>query len=68
MIYLTGDWIVTLQEFMIMAVNPPYAEGGYIKHIGLLDLLAVWFMQIWLDRFSTCATSVDIYGAQAIIS
>lgn len=56
--WLNYDWIVTLQEFTIIAVNPLCAKDRYIKHIGLLDLSAVWFMQILLNRFQLAGFSL----------
>lgn len=50
---LKKDWIVTCQELTMIAVNPLCARDGCIKPIGFLDLLAVWFMQILVDRFPT---------------
>lgn len=72
---LTGNWIVTLQKFMILAVNPLQAEDRNVKHNSLQDLLGVWFMQILLNRFLPLwivslynLGSADIYNAKAITS
>lgn len=74
---LTRNWIVTLQKFMILAVNPLQAEDRNVKHNSLQDLLGVWFMQILLNRFLPLCLwivslynlgSADIYNAKAITS